>query len=265
MGYSTYNSIFGTGYTLSNYKEFTPHTVTIKIYDRKIDGAVKLYEMPLEISALTQSAGMKMNKVDFTIVRQYTLQTFGIYVRNNENIEATVSGMAEDIISPRSIAFDAIAGINKILTVFIPLLRLISLGLYVFIFIYLINHAMQIIKKNYFQIGVLRAFGAKNSDVGVIFITGVVLTGIAISILSIVFEPLIIDFYNTILVESFALVLNTNAFDIRVINMPAWLPYLNSAMVILITFVTALISLRVLKKLKPIEIIRAKDNGGEVS
>ena len=265
MGYSTYNSIFGTGYTLSNYKEFTPHTVTMKIYDRRIDGAVKLYEMPLEISALTQSAGMRMNKVDFTIVRQYTLQTFGIYVRNNENIEATVSGMAEDIISPRSIAFDAIAGINKILTVFIPLLRLISLGLYVFIFIYLINHAMQIIKKNYFQIGVLRAFGAKSSDVGVIFITGVVLTGIAISILSIAFEPLIIDFYNTILVESFALVLNTNAFDIRVINMPAWLPYLNSAMVILITFVTALISLRVLKKLKPIEIIRAKDNGGEVS
>ncbi len=265
MGYSTYNSIFGTGYTLSNYKEFTPHTVTMKIYDRGIDGAVKLYEMTLEVVALTQNTGMKMNKVDFTIVREYTLQTFGIYVRNNENIETTVSGMAEDIMSPRSIAFDAIAGINKILTVFIPLLKLIAGGLYIFIVIYLINHAMQIIKKNYFQIGVLRAFGAKNSDVGVIFITGVVLTGLAISVLSIAFEPLIVDFYNTILVESFAMFLNTNAFDIRVINMPAWLPYLNSALVIVITLVTALVSLRVLKKLKPIEIIRAKDNGGEVS
>ena len=265
MGYSTYNSIFGTGYTLANYKEFTPHTVTMRIYDRKIDGAVKLYEMPLEITALTQSTGMRMNKVDFTIIKKYTLQTFGLYVRNNENIEATVSGMAEDIIAPRSIAFDAIAGINKILTVFIPLLRLISAGLYVFIVIYLINHSMQIIKKNYFQIGVMRAFGAKNTDIGIIFITGVVLTGLIISVLSVALEPLIIELYNTILVESFAVVLNTCAFDIRVINMPAWLPYLNSAMVILITLITALVSLRVLKNLKPIEIIRAKDNGGEVS
>jgi hypothetical protein len=265
MALSMYNSIFGTGYTLANYKDFDSHTVVMRVYDRSIDGSVELHKMTLEIVGLMQSEGMIMHKDDFNDVKKYTLQTFGIYVRNNENIAATVAGMSEDIISPRSIAFDAIAGINKILTVFIPLLKLIAGGLYVFIIIYLINHAMQTIKKNYFQIGVLRAFGAKNSDVGIIFITGVVLTGLAISILSIALEPLIIDAYNTILVESFAVVLGTHAFDIRVINMPGWLPYVNAALVVVITLVSALVSLLVLRNLKPIEIIRAKDNGGEVS
>ena len=197
-------------------------------------------------------------------LKQYHIQPFGIYVKNNGNIESVVSTLANNQIAPRSIAFDAIAGINKTLTVFIPLFKLIAGGLYIFIIIYLVNYAIQTIKKNYFQIGVLRSFGARKEDVGVIFVTGVVVTGLAIAILSIVFEPLIISVYNTILAESFAMVLNTHAFDINVINVPIWLPIINSAMVVVVTLASALISLLVLKNLKPIEIIRAKDNGGEV-
>ena len=266
MGYSTYNNIFGAGFTLSNYKtEFTPHTVTMKVYDRNTDGEILLYEKEFEIVGLTQQTGVRMHREDFEHIKNFHVQPFGIYVKNNQNVDAVVSAMSENLFAPRCIAFDAIAGINKILTVFIPLLRLIAAGMYIFIIIYLVNHAMQIIKKNYFQIGVLRAFGAKNTDVGLIFITGVVLTGMVISVISVAFEPMIIEVFNKILVESFALTLNTYAFDIRVINMPDWIPVLNSLGVIMITMASALIALLVIKKLKPIEIIRAKDNGGEVS
>ena len=265
MGYSTYNQIFGTGYTVDNYQEkFEPHTVTIKVYDRYIDGAVLLREVTLEIVQLRTGAGVTIHKSDFDIFRDLSIQTIGIYAENNENIAEVVSVMSESMYSPRSIAFDAIAGINKIMGVFLPLLKLIAGGLYLFIVIYLVNYGIQTIKKNYFQIGVFRAFGAKNTDIGIIFITGVLITGLLIAILSVVFAPFIIDVYNTILVESFAMVLNTYAFDIRVINMPAWLPYLNSALVVVLTLVSALVSLLVLKKLKPIEIINAQDNGGSV-
>ena len=266
MDYSTYNSFFGTGYTLSNYKtEFEPHAVTMRVYDRSGEGAELLCEQEFEIVGLVEYGGVRTYKDDFYSVREYTLQTFGIYVKNNENLDKVVSTMSEDVIAPRSIAFDAIAGINKILTVFVPLFKLIAGGLYIFIIIYLINHAMQTIKKNYFQIGVLRSFGAKNTDVGMIFITGVMLVGLAISVLSVVFEPLIVEIYNTILVESFALVINTYAFDVRIINMPSWLPIVNAVGVLVITVASALAALLVVRNLKPIEIIRAKDNGGEVS
>ena len=265
MGYSTYNQIFGTGYTLDNYQaNFVPHTVTMKVYDRYIDGAVLLREVTFEIAKLRSESGVSIHKDDLGALKEFNLQSIGLYVANNENIAEVVSVMSASMYAPKSIAFDVIAGINKIMGVFLPLLKLIAGGLYLFIFIYLINYGIQTIKKNYFQIGVLRAFGAKNSDVGVIFITGVLLTGLSIAILSLVFEPFVIDVYNTILVESFAMVLDTYAFDIRVINMPAWLPYLNSALVVVTTLVSAFVSLVVLKKLKPIEIINAKGNGGSV-
>ena len=267
MTYDKYNSIFGTAYTLTNYStDFKPHKVTMKIYDRNVEGGVLLYEMEFEIIRLVATSNSnRVSKEDFDTLKEYQAQTIGLYVENNENIGAVASELSAFEYSPRSIAFDAIAGINKILTVFVPLFKLIAGGLYIFIAVYLINYAMQTIKKNYFQIGVFRSFGAKNSDVGLIFITGVVLTGLAIAILSVGFAPLIIDMYNAILVESFALVLNTNAFDIRVINMPDWLPIVNAIGVVVLTAASAIISLLVIKNLKPIEIIRAKDNGGEVS
>ena len=269
MAYDKYNSIFGTAYTLTNYStDFKPHKVTMKVYDRNVEGGVMLCEMEFEIIGLVSASvtsGTRIGKDDFNKLKEYQIQTIGLYVENNENVGAVISELSTLEYAPKSIAFDAIAGINKILTVFVPLFKLIAGGLYIFIAVYLINYAMQTIKKNYFQIGVFRSFGANNFDVGNIFITGVVLTGLAIAVLSVGFAPLIVDMYNAILVESFALVLNTNAFDIRVINMPDWLPIVNAIGVVVLTAASAIISLLVIKNLKPIEIIRAKDNGGEVS
>ena len=172
--------------------------------------------------------------------------------------------MAEEFFAPRTVAFEAVAGINKIMSVFVPLFRLIAAGLYIFIAIYLINYAMQTIKKNYFQIGVLRSFGTKNADVGIIFITGVVITGMIISVLFVLLSPLMVKLFDTILTESFAMVLGTYTFGISVVNMPVWLPVVSAVLVVFITLAAALIALRFVKNLKPIEIIRAKDNGGEV-
>ena len=265
MGFANYNSIFGTGYTAENYTDFVPHEITLRIYDKNDGEKILLEERTFTIVGLDTSRYVQMNRNDKSELKKYHVQVFGLYVKNNENVDNVISELADHYMSVRDIGFEAVAGINKIMSVFVPLFKLIAAGLYIFIVVYLINHAIQTIKKNYFQIGVMRSFGAKNFDVGIIFITGVVLTGILISVLSVVFEPYIVGLYNKILVESFSLVIGTYAFDLQIINMSPWLPIFNSALVIVITLVSALISLLVLRNLKPIEIIRAKDNGGEVS
>ena len=266
MSYSIYNAIFGTGYTINNYDtDFVPHDVTVRVYDKNVGEKILLDEKTYTIVGLQATSAIQVTDDAFNEYRPFDIQVFGLYVKNNKLADNVVAEMADHYMSVRDIAFEAVAGINKIMGVFVPLFKLIAAGLYIFIVIYLMNHAIQTIKKNYFQIGVMRSFGAKNLDVGIIFITGVVLTGVAISVLSVIFEPYIVDLYNSILVESFSMVLNTYAFDLQVVNMPAWLPIVNSAAVILVTLTSALISLLVIRNLKPIEIIRAKDNGGEVS
>ncbi len=264
--YSMYNSIFGTNYTAQNYKTFVPHDVTLRIHARAVGGGDDeiLYEKTFKVIGL-RAISIHVPEADYAEMSRYSVRTFGLYLENNENLEETITVLNGHDMIPKTIAIDSIAGINKMLGVFIPLFRLIAGGLYAFIVIYLISHAISNIKKNYFQIGVMRSFGAKSLDVGAIFITGILLTGLTIVALMLAFEPLIIDVYNEILVESFSMVLNTYAHDISVINMSPWIPVINSALVIMTTLISAFISLLVLRKLKPIEIIRAKDNGGEVS
>lgn len=264
LSYTKYNEIFGTGYTASNYNTFEPHDVILRVYDSNSENRELLYERELTIKSLNSSSGFIVSTGDFERLKEFHFQTQVLYVKNNGNADAVAAAMVEELFAPRTVAFEAIAGINKVMSVFVPLFRLISAGLYIFVIIYLVNHAMQTIKKNYFQIGVLRSFGAKNTDVGIIFITGVVITGVLISVLSIALSPLMVSLFDSILTRSFAMVLGTHTFDIHVVNMSLWLPVINSVMVVFITLAAALISLRVIRKLKPIEIIRAKDNGGEV-
>ena len=266
LGYTKYNDIFGTAYTSENYKSFEPHDIVLRIYDSNSPDKELLYERELTIKSLSSSStnALIVSAGDFEMLKNFHFQTQALYVKNNGNADAVAAALAEEYFAPRTVAFEAIAGINKIMGVFVPLFRLIAAGLYIFVAIYLINHAMQTIKKNYFQIGVLRSFGAKNKDVGFIFITGVVIVGLVISMLSVALAPLIVSIFDSILTNSFALVLGTYTFDISIVNMPMWLPIINSVMIVFVTFMSALVSLRVIRKLKPIEIIRAKDNGGEV-
>jgi ABC-type antimicrobial peptide transport system permease subunit len=262
--YSAYNKIFGTNYSLENLSTFVPHDVTIRVHDRSIGDAAVIFEKTYKVVSIL-SSNIQMHEDDFYEIRRFSLKSFGLYLENNENVAETVALMNEREMVPKTIAFESVTGINKMLSIFIPLFKLIGGGLYAFVVIYLVNYAISNIKKNYFQIGVMRSFGAKSLDVGVIFITGVVLTGIAIVVLMIALEPLIVNVYNKILVESFSIVLNTYPHDISIVRLSPWTPVINSVLVLFTTFMSALISVLVLRKLKPIEIIRAKDNGGEVS
>ena len=267
LGYTKYNEIFGTGYTGSNYTSFEPHDVVLRLYDSNAEGKELIFEKKYTIVSLegkSTTSALIVSAGDFEKLKDYHFQTIALYVKNNGNADAVASALTAESFAPRTVAFEAIAGINKIMSVFVPLFRLIAAGLYIFIAIYLVNYAMQTIKKNYFQIGVLRSFGTKNKDVGIIFITGVVITGALISLLFVLLSPLMVSLFDSILTSSFAMVLGTHTFDISIVNMSPWLPLISSVAVIFITLAAALISLRVIKHLKPIEIIRAKDNGGEV-
>ena len=263
--YTEYNKIFGTNYTLQTYAtDFTPHDVTIKVYDKRNDGNVAVFEHTYTVVALTKST-TRIGKEDYYEIRDYSIHAFGLYLENNENLDSAVTALADYDMYPKTTSSGAIVGTNKMLEIFIPLFKLFGGGLYAFIIIYLLSYAITGIKKNYFRIGVMRAMGAKISDVGLIFVTGVVLMGICIVSLMLLFQNLIVDMYNSILVESFSIVLDTYTHGMSVVKIAPETPLVNAILVLSITFISALICVVILHRLKPIEIIRAKDNGGEVS
>ena len=263
--YNTYNELFGTNYSALNYETFVPHNVTVRLYDIPSPSErTVIFEKTYKVVGIRTYA-IEMYADDYYELREYSIGTFGLYLENNDNIDSAVSALAEHKMSPKTIAGNSITGMNKMMEVFIPLLKFIGGALYVFIVIYLINSAISGVKNNYFQIGVMRSFGAKSGDVGIIFVTGIVLTGVSIVALMLIFEPLIVSVYNRLIVESFSMILNTYAFDLTVVSRSAATTAFNSLLIVVITFISATLSLIKLKKMKPVEIIRAKKNGGEVS
>ena len=237
----------------------------MRIYDIPTVGERSvIFEKTFRVASISADS-VEMYYDDYCEVREFTVSTFGLYLENNENIDKAVTALADRQMAPKTIAGTSITGINKMMEVFIPLFRVIGIGLYIFVIFYLISSAINEIKSNYFQIGVMRSFGAKSTDVGFIFIAGVVLTGLAIVVMTILFEPLIVSVYNKLIIESFSMILNTYAYDITLVDRSLVITLSNSLLVITITSISALISLVTLKRLKPIEIIRAKKNGGEVA
>ena len=71
--------------------------------------------------------------------------------------------------------------------------------------------------------------------------------------------------YDSMLIESFSIVLDTYSHGLSVVKIDPATPLINATLVLSVTFVSALTCIIMLHRLKPIEIIRAKDNGGEVS
>ena len=265
MSYTAYNKIFGTGYTVQTYKdEFVPHETTLRIYSSTTENKVVIYEHSYTIVAL-KNGKTSMHADDYLELRNHVLHTFGLYLENNDNLDETVTQLADNDMYPKSTVTGAIAGTNKMLEIFIPLFWLVGGGLYAFIIVYLISYAISGIKKNYFRIGVMRAMGAKTSDVGIIFISGVVLMGISIVTLMLLFQNLLVDMYDSMLIESFSIVLDTYSHGLSVVKIDPATPLINASLVLSVTFISALTCIIILHRLKPIEIIRAKDNGGEVS
>ena len=90
MGISIYNSIFGAGYTVENYRDFVPHAVTLRVYDKNAGDKVLLEEKTYTIIGLNGSQEIQMSDADKAALVKYHVQIFGLYVKNNEKVDKVI-------------------------------------------------------------------------------------------------------------------------------------------------------------------------------
>ena len=138
-------------------------------------------------------------------------------------------------------------------------MQIILYGLYVFLLIYLVSFGVNNIKKNFYEIGIISALGSKTKDIGIIFISNVIITGLIICILSFVAAPQLINLSDYILVKAFGEMLDLVIYNLSVIDSSAIMISKDLSIIVITTLVSALIPLFILYRLKPIEIINAKE------
>mgnify|MGYP003298732308 CR=1 FL=1 len=148
--------------------------------------------------------------------------------------------------------------INTIIELFRGFCILIVILLIVVCVIYIVVYGITSIKKNLYEIGVLKALGAKSIDIAVIFISQIVIVGIGVIIVSILGVKLLSLLSNKLLLNAFEDFMTIKIFELSIIKARPKLMSINLSLVFIGSLVSSIIPLIYLRRLKPLNILKGK-------
>lgn len=266
LNYSIYNQLFGTELTPDNLDAFEEKTVIFNSYSafRELN-ETPLYSRQYKIIGVTPNESTRSIVTDneFKFIRQYDVYTFGLYFDNPNKCNNFYTELKESDFYLGSQEFEAIYQIVDIVEVFKEYFGLVTTVLWAAGIILLLSFCINNIKNNQYQIGVLRALGAKSSSIIGMFIVHSLIAGIAISICTTIGLLTLTSAANTIILEGFKSNIRSSALSlldgVQILKLTRNILLSNLGTVVIMLFVASIIPLLLINRIKPIKIIKSKD------
>ncbi len=232
-------------------------TVKLKLY-KNFGNKHLVYEKEFKVVSV-KSTNTLINLDENMDLREFDVVPYGIYLDNHNDISTsifTATQLGYVVCSPDA---TKLSTINHVLEVFGKFFYFIEILFLLLCIVFILNVGISSVKRNKYEIGVLKAIGTSNLDIIRIFARQSLITCISICIVSNV--GIFVGTYlaNGVLVGAFERILNTTFFELRLIA------YMPSIVVqdLFWTFVICLISFIIpqvmLLRIKPNDIIRAKE------
>ncbi len=262
----TYNDIFGTELTEETLDEFEERTVIFKSYTayRELD-ETPLYTREYKVIGISENQGTLslLTDEEFAFIRQYDVYTFGLYFDKPENCNNFYTALKETDFYLGSQEFDAIYQIVDIVEVFKEYFGLVTTILWIAGIILSLSFCLNNIKNNKYQIGVLRAMGAKSSSIIGMFALHSLVAGLIVSSLTTLGLLSLTSTANTIILEGFKANIRSSALSllegVEILRLTGNILLTNIGVVIAMLFIASIIPLLLINRIKPIKIIKSKD------
>ena len=258
MNYLVYNQIFKTKYTPETISEFVPHTMNFKatgFYD-EVE-----FERTLTIAKIGNysSPNIMLDEETHNEYKKEFTSCIGLYI-DGENIEEAIDVAINNDYVTNSIRMAAVQTMTKAVSVFNGFFNLI-VGMLICSCVFVImSFGIKNVKSNMYEIGVLKALGCKFSRFVIIFILHTLIINI------ILFGISVFGFYtfsglaNTILTESLKqLAPNYIVINLNFLKFDFGLIVKDNILISVISFIATLVPMIILKRIKPIAIIKAKE------
>ncbi|MBQ7389972.1 MAG: ABC transporter ATP-binding protein/permease [Clostridia bacterium] len=261
LPYELFNKLYGTEYTASDANKLDhieKKTVTLKRY---IDDDPKkglLYEMDFTVTLLTNSRPI-ISREGMLAIKRADWQPSRIYMKGDVDVGAVLDFIEENDYHIVSREKKNIQRLDELISAFKDLFTMLEVTIILLISIYLIYFGIRSIRQNSYQIGVIKALGGRGRDVGKIFVLKTFIIGTVISLLSALISTLFIRMANVVLVASIEEVIGMRINELSVINVIPGLLLSDALIMIGIAFISALLPTVMLKGIKPVEIIKAKE------
>lgn len=261
LPYTLYNKLFGTEFTsgdLYNFDLLPEQTITVTRYlDDNPKNSV-VYSKSLKIACLTNHF-VCLSKDNMLFLKQQDWRPSRVYFKDAKNINAIVDFMEENEYEFISKKQEALRGINSVLNSFKPLFELIEYAIVLLIASYLVLFGVRSIKASRYQIGVIKALGGNTADISKIFVLNTLIVGITASVISALASLAAINASNEVLIGSIQAYSKLELSNYEIIKTFPALLVTDSLIMIFISFISALLPVLFLKRIKPVEIIKAKE------
>ena len=261
MSYEKYNTFFNTNYNEGNMNDFTPVDVEFKYYrNHDVNKEEVIYSTNLKITKLIKGNIVYLNDKVFKEILSHNTFTLGLYFDDISNVSLISDVAFENGFSFNSIIAEVLTTITKAVNVFSGFFNIIFIGLCVAAFLILANYGMKLVKDRKYEIGVLKALGIKDKDLISIFGVQIIIAILLIIMMYIIGSILFIDLSNDVLIKSLMELAPNNLvldIDILFINLNDLVSY--SILIILIVFISFALPIAILRRLKPLDIVKAKE------
>ena len=256
-----YNSLYGTSYTSADTNKMNHIAKQPVKVVRYVDDDPKkdvVYALDFVITAITDSR-LVANENTMLTIKKLDWQPSKLYIKDIKDVDNAVEFVDNSAYHFGSRAQKNVQRINELIFTFRNLFLLLEVTTIVMTAFFLILFGIRSIKENSYQIGVIKALGGRNIDIEKIFVIKTFIIGVLIAIVSSATSVFFIGAADKVLIASIETVLKMNVQGFEVIRFIPRLITFDCIFMILLSFVSALIPAILLKKIKPVEIIKAKE------
>ena len=266
MSYKDYNRIFGTSYNEDNLDTFNPHSITVTGYNfYDVDNSDPLYTARITIDVLTASTDTffinpeKCPEVADMFTKS-DIYCYALYFDGTDGIGNALKTASELCYQPQSFAVEGIQTMSRAVEVFIPIFELIGTVLCVGVVLVLVSFSSRMIRDKMHEIGILKAIGAKNGTVAVMFGLQILLIALLTCVLTTVGYFVFIDLANAVLVQSLMRLAPTRVMlELSFLTFKPAISVQNCILTLLLAALSTVAPLVRVRRIKPVKIIRTRE------
>ena len=258
MDVEAYNKIFGTEYTYGNCDTFVPHAISFLSSDFNNE---VIYSKQMTVAGIGKCKGGNMLLADnvFYEYKEKMFHCYGVYA-DGEDVSGFINYTMDNGYSNISLKMSAIQTMSQAVETFNKFFEFIAMILVCACVFIITSFGVKNIKSKMYEVGVMKALGCKLSSFFVIFGLHTLLIAFTTIVVFVVGYVAFANVANHILLESLKAITPTKIMlDLQFIKFDWQLALINSAVVVFISIVSTIIPIILLRRIKPVTIIKAKE------
>ena len=258
MDVEAYNKIFGTEYTYGNCDTFVPHAISFLSSDFNNE---VVYSKQMTVAGIGKCKGGNMLLADnvFYEYKEKMFHCYGVYA-DGEDVSGFINYTMDNGYSNISLKMSAVQTMSQAVEVFNRFFEFIVVILVCACVFIITSFGVKNIKSKMYEVGVMKALGCKLSSFFVIFGLHTLLIAFTTIVVFVVGYVAFANVSNHILLESLKAITPTKIMlDLQFIKFDWQLALINSAVVVFISIVSTIIPIILLRRIKPVTIIKAKE------